>query len=86
MVYSIKDESIPSELVENSDQTQATLAQGCHMTYAKISSKQVSTIRTEEKWAITVMVTLTNDGKVLPFQAIYKGSTANSLPSAKCQS
>ncbi|KAF8233305.1 hypothetical protein L208DRAFT_1267464 [Tricholoma matsutake] len=84
MAYSIKDESIPSELMANSDQTQLTLAQGCHMTYAKVGSKQVSTIGTEEKQAITVMVTFTNDSKVLPFQAIYKGSTATSLPSKRC--
>jgi hypothetical protein len=86
MAYSVKDESIPPELMANSDQTQLTLAQGCHMTYAKVGSKQVSTIGTEEKRAITVMVTLTNDGKVLPFQAIYKGSTATSLPSKNCRS
>ena len=86
MAYSIKDKSIPSALMANSNQTQLTLAQGCHMTYTKVSLKQVSTIGTEEKRAITVMVTLTNDGKVLPFQAIYKGSTATSLPSKNCQS
>ncbi|KAF8235473.1 hypothetical protein L208DRAFT_1151793, partial [Tricholoma matsutake] len=86
MAYSVKDESIPPELMANSDQTQLTLAQGCHMTYAKVGSKQVSTIGMEEKWAITVMVTLTNDGKVLPFQVIYKGSTATSLPSKNCRS
>ncbi|KAF8232747.1 hypothetical protein L208DRAFT_1270492 [Tricholoma matsutake] len=84
MAYSVKDESIPRELMANSDQMQLTLAQGCHMTYAKVSSKQVSTIGMEEKQAITVMVTLTNDGKVLPFQVVYKGSTATSLPSKNC--
>jgi DDE superfamily endonuclease len=86
MAYSVKDKSIPPELMANSDQTQLTLAQGCHMTYAKVGSKQVSTIGTEEKRAITVMVTLTNDSKVLPFQVIYKGSTATSLPSKNCRS
>ncbi|KAF8219854.1 hypothetical protein L208DRAFT_1337387, partial [Tricholoma matsutake] len=86
MVYTIKDKSILSELIANSDQTQTTLAQGCHMTYTKVGSKQVMTIGTEEKHAITIMVTLMNDGVVLPFQVIYKGSTAMSLPSAQSQS
>ena len=54
------------------------------MTYANVGSKQVSTIGTEEKHMITVMVTLTNDGKVLPFQVIYKGSTATSLLFKNC--
>ncbi|KAF8232186.1 hypothetical protein L208DRAFT_1273464, partial [Tricholoma matsutake] len=70
MAYTIKDQSIPSELITNSDQTQMALAQSCHMTYAKVGSKQVTTIGTEEKCTITIMVTLTNDGVVLPFQLI----------------
>ncbi|RDB20753.1 hypothetical protein Hypma_012086, partial [Hypsizygus marmoreus] len=83
MAYVIKDHRIPSELIANSDQTQMTLAQGCHMTYAKTGSTQVSTVGSEEKRAITVMVTLTNDGIILPFQTIHKGSTKGSLPSQK---
>ncbi|KAF8237917.1 hypothetical protein L208DRAFT_1244788, partial [Tricholoma matsutake] len=81
MVYSVKDKSIPSQIMANSDKMQLTLAQGCHMTYMKVGLKQVSTTGMEEKHTITGMVTLTNDGKILPFQAIYKASTATSLPS-----
>lgn len=44
MVYCVKDESIPLALIVNSDQTQLTLAQGCHMTYAEIGSCQVNTV------------------------------------------
>jgi hypothetical protein len=51
------------------------------MTYAPKGSKQVTSNGSEEKCAITVMVSLTNSGKVLPFQAIYKGSTPGLLPS-----
>jgi hypothetical protein len=80
MVYCVKDEHIPSELIANSDQTQMPLAQGSMMTYAAKGSKQVSSSGSEEKRVITVMVMLTNSGKVLPFQAIYKGSTPGLLP------
>jgi hypothetical protein len=38
MAYCVKDENIPSELMVNSDQTQITLAQGCHLTYAPVGS------------------------------------------------
>ncbi|KAF5381325.1 hypothetical protein D9615_008430 [Tricholomella constricta] len=86
MSFSIKDESIPSALLVNSDQTQMTYAQGCHMTYAPLGSKQVTTVGSEEKRAITVMVSIANDGTLLPFQAIYKGSTNGSLPSCNSRS
>ena len=81
MAYSVKDENIPSALMVNRDQTQLTLTQGCHLTYDKIGAQQVTTVGSEEKRAITVLVSLTNDGKVLPFQTIYKGSTIACLPS-----
>lgn len=86
MAYTIKDEEIPSALIVNSDQTQVTLVQGCHMTYAPIGSRQVVTAGSEEKRAITVMVSSSNNGTLLPFQVIYKGSTQTSLPSKKAKS
>ncbi|KAF8891917.1 hypothetical protein CPB84DRAFT_1848812 [Gymnopilus junonius] len=70
----------------NSDQTQITLAQGANMTYAKIGSTHVSTLGSEEKHAITILVTLTDDGILLPFQAIYKGTTAALLPKKDARS
>jgi hypothetical protein len=81
MAHCIKDESIPSALIVNSDQTQLTLAQGCHMTYAEIGSRQVVTVGSEEKRAITAMVSLSNDGILLPFQAVYQGKSSASQPS-----
>ena len=84
--YVVKHEDIHSALIANSDQTQVTLQQGCNMTYAPTGSKQVVTVGSEEKRAITVLVTLTNDGVVLPFQTIYKGSTAGSRPSQNSRS
>lgn len=81
MAFCIKDENIPSALIVNRDQTQLVLAQGCHLTYAETGSRQVVTVGSEEKRAITVMVSLSNDGTLLPFQAIYQGKTAASQPS-----
>jgi hypothetical protein len=80
IAYSMKTENIDSKLIVNSNQTQLTLTQGCHLTYDKMGSKQVITVGSEEKQAITVLVSLTNDRKVLPFQTIYKGSTVGCLP------
>jgi hypothetical protein len=80
MAYVIKDHSVPRDLMANTDQMQMTLAQGCHMTYDKIGSNQVATIGAEEKRAITVLITLTGDGLLLPFQSIHKGLMKGLLP------
>src|SRR5208283_3351359 len=55
-------------------------AAGDKMTYAKRGAKQVSVIGGDEKWAFTVMVTVTSSGVLLPFQAIYQGKTERSCP------
>ncbi|KAH7903293.1 hypothetical protein BJ138DRAFT_979277, partial [Hygrophoropsis aurantiaca] len=81
MAFVIKNEDIPSALIVNSDQTQLVLAQGCHMTYAPTGAKQVATVGAEEKRAITLLVSISNNGSMLPFQTIHKGSTSGSLPS-----
>lgn len=80
MAFTIRNEAIPTGLIVNSDQTQLTLAQGSHLTYDKIGSKQVTTVGQEEKRAITVLVSVTNSGTLLPFQTIYKGSTNACTP------
>lgn len=41
------------------------------MTYAESGSRPVVTVGLDEKRAIAVMVSLLNDGTLLPFQAIY---------------
>jgi len=86
IAYITKHEDIPSVLMANSDQTQVVLAQGCDVTYAPTNSKQIATIGSDEKRAFTVLVTLTNDGKLLPFQSIHKGSTSASLPAKEARS
>ncbi|KAF8800178.1 hypothetical protein BYT27DRAFT_7038673, partial [Phlegmacium glaucopus] len=79
--YSIKEYDIPSGLYVNSDQTQVVYAPGDKMTYAPIGAKQVALVGGEEKRAFTVMVSVANDGTLLPFQAIYEGKTHVSCPS-----
>lgn len=77
----IKEEDIPPELWVNSDQTQAIYAPGDKMTWAETGSKQVAVIGTEEKRAITILVSVASDGTVPPMQAIYSGKTDRSRPS-----
>ena len=78
--YCIKEYDIPSCLYVNSDQTQVVYAPGDKMTYAPTGSKQVSLIGGDEKRAFTVMVSVSNNGELLPFQAIYEGKTQVACP------
>ena len=80
MAYIVKEEDIPSELLANSDQTQIIYAPGNRMTWAETGSKQVSVVGMEEKRAFTLLVSVAADGTLLPFQAVYQGSTDQSLP------
>jgi hypothetical protein len=65
----------------NSDQTNNVYAPGNKMTWAKAGAKQVSLVGVEEKQAFTVMASVSSDGKLLPFQAIYSRKTLRSCPS-----
>lgn len=51
------------------------------MTWAPAGSKQVALVGANEKRAFTLLVAVTADGTVLPFQAIYQGGTQRSCPS-----
>ncbi|KAG2067099.1 hypothetical protein BDR04DRAFT_1028394, partial [Suillus decipiens] len=44
-------------------------------------AKQISTVGNDEKHAFTVMVSISNDGTMLPLQAIYQGYSKGSCPS-----
>jgi len=83
--YIIKEFDIPPDLYVNSDQTQAVFCPGGKMTYAEVGAKQVSLVGGEEKRAFTVMVSVANDGTLLPFQAIYEGKTTKSCPDPNSQ-
>ncbi|THU86591.1 hypothetical protein K435DRAFT_683283 [Dendrothele bispora CBS 962.96] len=78
--YIIKEHDIPPELYVNSDQTQFLYAPGDKMTWADTGAKQVELQGEDEKRAFTLMVSVSADGALLPFQAIYVGGTDRSCP------
>ena len=86
IAYSVKDHDIPSPLVVNSDQGQMEYAPGSSVTYAPKGSKQVTTLGAEDKRAITMFLSVSNDGTLLPIQTIYKGLSSVSTPSDKAPS
>lgn len=86
MAYRIKEEDVPSPLYINSDQTQVVYAQGAALTWSKTGSKQVSTVGNDEKRAFTIVVSISCDGTVLPFQTIHQGYTKKSCPAPTSQS
>lgn len=85
IAYGIKEEDIPPELFVNSDQTQVVYAQGSQLTWAKTGSRQVTVIGEDEKRAFTVLVSVSNSGELLPFQAIYQGYSAKTCPTASAK-
>jgi hypothetical protein len=76
----IKEEDIPAALYVNTDQTQAVYAQGSNLTWAQTGSVQVSVVGEDEKRAFTAVVSVSNSGVLLPFQAIYMGKSNRSCP------
>lgn len=80
-VCAVRDENIRPSFIINADQTGIVYAQGTERTYAERGAKQVAVVGTEEKRAFTLMVTLSQSGDLLPFQAIYTGKDPRrSLP------
>ncbi|KIM89788.1 hypothetical protein PILCRDRAFT_94971 [Piloderma croceum F 1598] len=85
IAYGIKEEDIPPELYVNLDQTQVVYAQGSKLTWAKTGSRQVTVIGEDEKRAFTVLVSVSNSGELLPFQAIYQGYSTKTCPAASAK-
>lgn len=81
IAYCVKEHDIPSGMIVNTDQTQVVYAPGSKLTWTKKGSKQVSIVGLEEKRAITLVVSVANDGQLLPFQAVYTGLSNRSRPS-----
>lgn len=79
----IKEEDIPAALYVNTDQTQAVYAQGSNLTWAQTGSVQVSVVGEDEKRAFTAVVSVSNSGVLLPFQAIYMGKWASPIGLAR---
>ncbi|KAI1782135.1 hypothetical protein LXA43DRAFT_855832, partial [Ganoderma leucocontextum] len=84
----IRDEDIVHPcFIVNSDQTQVLYSAGSKLTYAPKNSKQVAVVGSDEKRAFTLMVGVSLNGDVVPFQAIYQGSDPKkSLPQPSVRS
>lgn len=82
IAYGIKEEDIPPELYFNTDQTQVVYAQGSKLTWTQKGSHQVTVVGEDEKWAFTVVVSVSNSGRLLPFQAIHQGYSSKSCPAS----
>jgi len=81
LVHTISENSVTIELCVNTDQTLVTYGAGASETYAPKGSKQVEVVGKDEKRGFTLVVGVSMNGDVLPFQAVYAGSTPRSLPS-----
>ena len=80
LAVDIRDHSIPACCCANCDQTGSTFAQSSASTYDPTGTKQVPIVGKEDKRAFTIMAGVSMSGEVLPFQIMYAGMTAASLP------
>ncbi|EUC60933.1 Ulp1 protease family, carboxy-terminal catalytic domain protein [Rhizoctonia solani AG-3 Rhs1AP] len=80
LACAIRDENIPSCCIVNSDQTQVVYSTGTQYTWHAQGDKQVPVLGRDEKRAFTLLVGVSNDGQLLPLQAIYQGLSEASLP------
>ncbi|KAG9075971.1 hypothetical protein FRC06_009782, partial [Ceratobasidium sp. 370] len=77
--------NVPPELVINADQTGVLYLGTGHKTWELKGVPQVPGFGQDEKHQFTLMVAVMAAGQIVPFQAIYKGTTKNSLPSERAQ-
>ena len=81
VAYLVKAHSLPPELVVNTDQTGIHLVPtGGTRTWAHKGSKHVLVHGVEDKRQITVSVSSSAAGNLLPFQLVFTGLTQRSLP------
>lgn len=86
LVSTISQHNVPKPLSVNSDQTGVTYSASGLATWAPIGSKQVEVVGKDERRSFTLMVGISMSGEVLPFQAIYGGRSAASLPTGNAPS
>ncbi|KAL1936970.1 hypothetical protein VTO73DRAFT_2825 [Trametes versicolor] len=75
--------NIKPDLIVNADQTGISLFPTGKYTYELKGSKDVSIVGHEEKRQTTVVVASSMSGNMLPFQSVWGGKTAESLPSTQ---
>jgi hypothetical protein len=82
---SISTYDTPPELVINADQTGVHLLMLGGMTWHPRGETQVPAIGIDEKRQVTLMLSFSAAGNMLPFQIISGGKTEKSLPSANAR-
>ncbi|EIW56579.1 uncharacterized protein TRAVEDRAFT_107282, partial [Trametes versicolor FP-101664 SS1] len=75
--------NIKADMVINADQTGISLFPTGKYTYEVKGLKDVLIVGHEEKWQMTLVVASSMSGNMLPFQSVWGGKTAESLPSTK---
>jgi hypothetical protein len=73
---------IPPYLVINMDQQGVVLIIGNNRTYEQVGASQVAITFRDERRAYTLCVASSSDGDLLPFQQIWGGQSAGSLPNS----
>jgi hypothetical protein len=76
----VHEHKIPPELIVNWDQTGAKYVPTSEWTLAEEGSRQVDIIRKEDKREMTVLLTCTMAGSLLPPHLIYAGKTNKCHP------
>ena len=81
-LYEITDKVLKhtDELIINIDQTPSKFAATDNVTIAAKGEKHISCAGATDKTAITVTLSESLDGHILPFQLIYTRKTQRSLP------
>ncbi|KAG6877107.1 hypothetical protein C0992_010825 [Termitomyces sp. T32_za158] len=80
LVYAMKWQNIPAQLLINVDQLGNYLLPNLTYTWHDTGAKQVDSNTKDEKRAYTLLVASTPTGEFLPFQQVWSGKTKNSLP------
>jgi hypothetical protein len=81
VAYLVKYYNIPFELVVNTDQTGIHLMPtGGTKTWEEKRAKSVAVVGQEDKRQVTVAVSSSSAGDILPFQVIFTRTTKKSLP------
>lgn len=79
IAYLCRTHRIPPERVFMADETFAHLTPDCPFTYAPEGSKEVRVTGKEDKLGVTVMVTSSAAGDMLPMQVIAKATTQQAM-------
>ena len=76
----VEMEDVPLDLIMNWDHTGINIVPGCPWTIEEKGAKSVDCVRLDDKRQITTVICATISGIFLPFQVIYEGKRAASLP------